>query len=125
MPEALYHYDSCINNNSIIKTINNKHIHSIIIYINTFSPILSDSRFDDGWYMRKKSMKMDIIGMGGHCEYDIKDVYPEINERLIKELSQSRWIPRNRCMLMCLQGHQTAGYLLYNVFMKIKKIVYK
>ena len=125
LPEALYHYDSAINNHSIIKTKNNKYFHSIIIYINTFSPILSDSRFDNGWYYRKKSMKKDIFRMGGHCKYDIKDVYPEINERLIKELSQSRWVSINRCMMMCLQGHQTAGYLLCGVLKKLTKLVHK
>ena len=121
LPEVLYHYDSVINNFSIIKTKNNKFIHSIIIYINTFSPILSDSRFDNGWYKRKRFMKKCVFRMGGHCKYDIIDVYPEINERLIKELSQSRWMSRNRCMVMCLQGHQTVGYLLYDVLMKLKK----
>lgn len=125
LPEALYHYDSVTNNYSIIKTKNNKYFHSIIIYINTFSPILSDRRFDNGWYERKKSMKKDIMEMGGHCKYNIKDVYPEINERLIKELSQSRLISRRRCMVMCLQGYQTAGYLLYDVLSKICKLIHK
>lgn len=125
LPEALYHYDSAINNHSIIKTKNNKYIHSIITYINTFFPILSDSRFDNGWYTRKKSLKTGIIRMGRHCKYDIKEVYPEINERLIKELSQSRWWSRKRCIVMCLRGHQKAGYFLYDILTKLTNIVHK
>lgn len=125
LPEALYHYDSAINNYSIIKTNDNQAIHSIIIYINTFSPIFSDSRFDDGWYRRKKCVKKSIFEMRGHSKYDIKEVYPEINERLIKELLQSRWWSSNRCMVMCLQGRQKAGYLFYNVILKLSDIVRK
>lgn len=124
LPEVLYHYDSAINNSSIIKTRNDKSIHSIIIYINTFSSILTDSRFDEGWYKRKKRVKMIIFSMGGYCKYNIKDVYPEINERLIKELSQSRWWSRKRCMVMCLQDHQKTGYLLYDVLTKLSNMIH-
>lgn len=124
LPEVLYHYDSAINNNSIIKTRNDKSIHSIIIYINTFSSILTDSRFDEGWYKRKKMVKMFILRMGGYSKYNIKDVYPEINERLIKELSQSRWWSRKRCMVMCLQDHQKTGYLLYDVLTKLSNMIH-
>ena len=124
LPDVLYHYDSAINNNSIIKTRNDKSIHSIIIYINTFSLILTDSRFDEGWYKRKKMVKMFILRMGGYSKYNIKDVYPEINERLIKELSQSRWWSRKRCMVMCLQDHQKTGYLLYDVLTKLSNMIH-
>ena len=120
LPEALYHYDSVINNHSIIKKINNKYIHSMIIYINTFSPILSDNRFDDGWYMRKKSVKKNILRLGRSCKYDIKNVYPEINERLIKEGGA-----RDICMVLCLHGHQKSGFLMYVVLRKLSNIVHK
>lgn len=97
----------------------------MIIYIDTFSPILSDNRFDDGWYMRKKSIKKFLFEMRGNCKYNIRDVYPEINKRFIKELLQSRWWSRNMCMVLCLQGHQKAGFLLYDVLTKLSNIVYK
>lgn len=119
LSEVLYHYDSVINNNSILKAKNSKYIHSIVIYINTFSSVLADSRFDEGWYVRKKWMKMDIFEMGGHCRYDIKNVYPEINERLIEELKQFKWWSRMRCIVLCLQGHQRIGYLLYDILTKL------
>lgn len=119
LPEVLYHYDSVINNNSILKTKNNKYLHSAVIYINTFSPVFADSRFDEGWYVRKKWMKMDIFEMSGHCIYDIKNVYPEINERLIEELKQFKWWSRMRCIVLCLQGHQRIGYLLYDILTKL------
>ena len=125
LPEVLYHYDSVINSNSIVKTKNDKSIHSNIIYIDTFSSILTDSRFDEGWYKRKKMIKKFIFRMGGHCKYNIKDVYPEINERLIQELSQSRWWSRKRCIVMCLRGHQKAGYFLYDILTKLTNIVHK
>ena len=119
LSEVLYHYDSVINNNSILKTKNNKYIHSIVFYINTFSPVLADSRFDEGWYKMKVWTKMDIFEMGGRCRYDIKNVYPEINERLIEELMQFKWWSRMRCIVLCLQGHQKIGYFLFNVLTKL------
>lgn len=119
LPEALYHYDSVINKNSIIKTKNNKYIHSEIIFFDTFSPILSDSRFDEGWYNRKKSLKMLIFRIEGHCNYDIKNIYPEVNERLIEELMQFKWWSRMRCVVLCLRGHQKIGYWLYNAMTKL------
>lgn len=119
LSEVLYHYDSVINNNSILKTKNTKYIHSIVFYINTFSPVLADSRFDEGWYKMKVWTKMDIFEMGGRCRYDIKNVYPEINERLIEELMQFKWWSRMRCVVLCLRGHQKIGYWLYNAMTKL------
>lgn len=125
LSEALYHYDSSVNASSLAKAVSDSCIHSIIIYINTFSPILSDSRFDNGWYWRKKIVKQCIMKMGGHCKYDIRDVYPEINEQFIKELLQSRWVSRKRCVVMCLRGHQNIGFLLYNALTRLMKIVHR
>lgn len=119
LPEALYHYDSSMNNNSLVKLVNDKLVRSYMLYINTFSPILTDSRFDEGWYLRKKNVKMLMMRMEGNCRWSIKDVYPEINERLIEECRRARWWSRMRCVALCLQGHQKTGRFLFGIMTKL------
>ena len=119
LPEALYHYDFVINKNSLVKSRNDKHVRSLMLYINTFSPILTASQFDEGWYMQKKNVKMRMMGMEGNCRWSIKDVYPEINERLIEECRRARWWSRMRCVALCLQGHQKTGRFLFGIMTKL------
>lgn len=119
LPEALCHYDIVMNKSSLTKLISDKHVRSLMLYINTFSPILTDSRFDEGWYFRKKSVKMLMMRMEGNCRWSIKDVYPEINERLIEECRRARWWSRMRCVALCLQGHQKTGRFLYRILTKL------
>ena len=121
-PEALYHYDSTINSNSLVKTKNDKSLSSRIIYINTFSSILTDHRFGEGWYKQKKMVKMDIFRLQGHSKYVFKNIYPEINERLIEELKQSRWWSREKCVLMCLRGDDKIGCFWYAVLTKLVNV---
>ena len=123
LPESLYHYDTVVNKNSLLKTDNDKNIWSRMMYINTFSPILSDSKFDEGWYKKKKNVKMRLFGLQGHSVYNLKEVYPEINDRLMGELKQSRWWSRNRCIVMCLRGHEKMGYFLYNILTKLVNLL--
>ena len=119
LPEALYHYDIVMNKSSLTKVWNDKFVRSYVLYVNTFSPVLTASQFEEAWYMRKRSIKMLMMGMEGNCRWSIKDVYPEINERLIEECRQARWWSRMRCVALCLQGHQKTGRFLFRIMTKL------
>lgn len=121
LPEALYHYDATVNGDSLTKSKNDQYYHSIMVYVNSFSPILSSSRFDEAWYQLKKRVKMNLFSSQGQSRYEFKNVYPEINERLIGEFKPSRWWSRNRGIIMCLRGHPRIGFFLYDVLTKLKR----
>ncbi len=57
LPEVLYHYDTTINENGIVMHRKESHIRSLMVFIEQLSPILTDKRFDDGWFHVKSLVK--------------------------------------------------------------------
>ena len=122
LPEVLYHYDTTINENSITMHRKDSHIRSMMIFIDQISPILSDIRFDHGWFLRKYQVKEEIF-KNRINKYDIKDTYGEINERLIRESKTWAFSSIERSVAVCLQTNTFIGHLYYSMINRLKRII--
>lgn len=120
VPKALYHYDSTINENSIVKYRKESHIRSNMIFVEVLSPILSDARFCDDWFHIKSNIKEKIFKVNSR-KYNIKKIYEEINERYIQEASMMPLSSRRRCVAICLQTNPFIGHLIYSTLRWIKR----
>ena len=114
IPQALYHYDSIINKNGIVMHRKAEHIRSAMIFIDDLSPILKGDQFEDGWYFLKSKVK-NWIFLIKDCQYDIKDTYPEINKRYIKDARKKHFWSKSYCVAFCLRGYPLLGHLLFNI----------
>ena len=122
VPEVLYHYDSIVNQNSIVMHRNESHIQSVMIFIDELAPILSDKRYDDGWFHVKSKIK-EWIFIVKNCKYDIKDTYKEINKRYIQEATKWPLSSTKRGVAICLQTNSLMGHLVYYSIRWIKKSI--
>lgn len=121
VPKVLYHYDSVSNENSIVMYRNDSHIQSVMIFVDTYSPILSSKRFEDGWYHVKSKIKFWIFSIP-NSRYNIQKTYSEINERFIHDSQSNPIWSQDYCIALCLKGYTKAGHLLYkysNLFISI------
>jgi glycosyltransferase involved in cell wall biosynthesis len=114
VPQMLYHYDIGVNDNSLTKKHRESDIRSMMLFIDTFYPILSDKQFEDGWYYLK-TLAIHWIFLLKQFQCQITAVYPECHERYIMEAKMSSWLSRKRCIAMCMKGHQALGVFLYRV----------
>jgi glycosyltransferase involved in cell wall biosynthesis len=122
LPVILYHYDSVINKKSIVRFISiSNTIQSLMIFINDLYPILSSHEFDDGWYHIKSKVKDDIFLLNNHV-YDIKAIYPDINQRYINESRNCHIWSMKACVGLCLCGHSVAAHFIYNVFAPFRRL---
>ena len=119
VPKVLYHYDSTINENSIVMHLKESHIRSNMLFVEVLSPILSDVRFSDGWFHIKSNIKEKIFLINSR-KYNIKKIYEEINERYIKEASMMPLSSKKRCVAICLQTNPFIGHILYSTLQWIK-----
>lgn len=122
IPKILYHYDSVINENGIVMHRNESHIQSVMMFIEELSPVLSDKRFEDGWFHVKSKVK-EWIFIVKDCKYSIKDTYSEINKRYIQEANKWPLSSTKRCVSICLQTNPFIGHLVYSSITWIKKLL--
>ena len=123
VPLTLYHYDSAINENSIVMHKNSNHIRSCMIFIDDFSSILSSKDYDDEWYRMKSKVK-DWIFTVNDCKYSIKKIkkiYPEINQRYINDAKRYPLLSKRRCIALCIKGYPIIAKWLY-IIVKRKHI---
>lgn len=111
--KALYYYDSYTNDNSIVRFRNDSHIRSGLIFVHTFAPILSDKKYEDAWYIRKKIIKRWIFRVP-NSRFPIIDTLPEINKRYISDNKKKSIKSEDFCITLCLLGHEKIGHFLYN-----------
>ena len=114
VPQMLYHYDIGVNDNSLTKKHRESDIRSMMLFIDTFYPILSDKQFEDGWYYLK-TLAIHWIFLLKQFHYHITAVYPECHERYIMEAKKSSLLSRKRSIALCMKGHQALGVILYRV----------
>lgn len=119
--KALYHYDSYINENSIVRFRNDSHIHSGLIFTKTFTPILSDKRYEEAWYIRKSIIKRWIFRVH-NSSFSIVDTLPEINERYIAENKRLSLKTEARLITLCLQGHEVVSRFVYIIVLRLRQI---
>lgn len=121
-PVILYHYDSIVNKNSIVRFIPLcNSIQSHMIFINDLSPILSSNEYDDGWYRIKSKVK-ELIFLLNSSVYDIKAIYPDINQRYINDSRNYHIWSIKACVGLCLNGHSIVAHFLFNVFDAIRQL---
>ena len=114
VPQILYHYDIGVNVKSLTKKHRESDIRSMMLFIDTFYPILSDKQFEDGWYYLK-TLAIHWIFLLKQFHYHITAVYPECHERYIMEAKKSSLLSRKRSIALCMKGHQALGVILYRV----------
>lgn len=114
VPQMLYHYDIGVNDKSLTKKHRESDIRSMMLFIDTFYPILSDKQFEDGWYYLK-TLAIHWIFLLKQFHYHITAVYPECHERYIMEAKKSSLLSRKRSIALCMKGHQALGVILYRV----------
>ena len=114
VPQMLYHYDIGVNDNSLTKKHRESDIRSMMLFIDTFYPILSDKQFEDGWYYLK-TLAIHWIFLLKQFHYHITAVYPECHERYIMEAKKSSLLSRKRSIALCMKGYQALGVILYRV----------
>ena len=112
--QMLYHYDIGVNDKSLTKKHRESDIRSMMLFIDTFYPILSDKQFEDGWYYLK-TLAIHWIFLLKQFQYQITAVYPECHERYIMEAKKSSLLSRKRSIALCMKGHQALGVILYRV----------
>lgn len=122
VPKVLYHYDTTINENSIVMYLKESHIRSNIIFVEVLSPLLSDVRFSDGWFHIKSNIKEKIFTIESR-KYNVKKIYEEINERYIQEASMMPLSSKKHCVAICLQTSPFIGHLVYSSLKRIKRLI--
>ena len=113
--KTLYHYDSVINENGIVMHRKNEHIKSILIFIEKLEPILSENKYNEGWYCVKSKLK-NWIFEAENCNYNIKTTCSEINERYIAEAKGYPIWTQTGCIAYSLKWNPTISYSLYTMF---------
>ena len=114
LPEMLYHYDATVNNNSILRALPYEDkIRSITHFVEELSPSLTSAIFDDGWYHVKAKVK-DLLFLSNKRSSSIRNTYPEINQRYIKESRNCSWKSLEYSVGLCLSGHFFFAHALYS-----------
>lgn len=124
---TLYHYDSFINNDSLVRFRKDSHIRSAIIFINKLEPILHDKRYEEAWFFRKQLVKKWILRVP-HSKYSIKNTFSEINSRFIEIFSKHPLRSEEGCIVYCLYRNEKIGrrfYYLVQKLRKMKKILFR
>ena len=126
VPRALYHYDMYSNQNSAVRYYSVSKIRSRMIFIDTFSPILSGRQYEDAWYIRKVNIKRSIYRLRANNAISIVDTYREINSRFIKEHPIRRPFVEDVFLAISLRGYPRLAVIsqnLVNWMRRMKKAV--
>ncbi|MCQ2057502.1 MAG: glycosyltransferase [Bacteroidaceae bacterium] len=124
LPSAYYHYDRCINNNSIVSSNNDEKIESMKWLINYFG---NDNALKGANLFYMKRYAKVCVFLNGGSAADVANLYAEINDRYLKEFRFSFFDPAKNAVKMILNG-RSAGFthLCYhiNVFLlKVKHLL--
>lgn len=101
--QSLYNYDCDSNENSIVRFRTVSHLQSMMRFIDDFSPIFDEPRYEDGWYMRKCNLKRCIYRLNP-LEYNIRKTYSDINDRYIAENVNAKIGTEPFYISLCLKG---------------------
>lgn len=105
LPEMLYHYDSIVNSNSLLRSSpSEEKIQSMIFFIDELSPLMNACVFDNGWYLFKSKIKNNLFIFKAQASR-IRNTYPEINHRYIIESKSFSWRSLEYCVGLCLSGY--------------------
>ena len=114
------------NQNSAVRYYSVSKIRSRMIFIDTFSPILSGRQYEDAWYIRKVNIKRSIYRLRANNAISIVDTYREINSRFIKEHPIRRPFVEDVFLAISLRGYPRLAVIsqnLVNWMRRMKKAV--
>lgn len=115
LSETLYHYDYVVNDNSLLRFSSSYDIiRSLMFFVDDLSPFLLSKEYDEGWYRIKSKIKEKTFLLNSHV-YDIKALYPEINQRYITESKRYPIWSIKGCVRLCLKGHPSVAHLIFNI----------
>lgn len=119
VPQILYHYDAYSNNNSIVRFRKESHIHSVMIFIETFEPILKDDQYQEVWFSWKMEVKKMIFLTKG-TSYSIIDTYSEINNRVVKNAKHYKPWSTEFLIALSICGYNRIAFSLYRIVKKLR-----
>lgn len=115
VPKVLYHYDVYSNPGSATRYNSESKIRSRIIFIDTFSSILSGREYEEIWYRRKVNLKRAIFRLRAKNAISIVNTYREINSRFIKEHPIQRPFAEDVFIALSLRGYPILSVKGYRV----------
>lgn len=102
--KCLYHYDVCINDNSIVRHRNVSHIRSAIRFTDDLQRQMNEPRYTEGWFHRKSQIKKWIF-LSRAKEFNLIDTYKEINDEYIKRHIHHRKGCAEHCIALAMKGY--------------------
>ncbi len=119
--KVLYHYDMFSNPNGISRFVGDKKkVRSLMIFVDEFSAILTQPCYDEGWYLRKREIKIALFQLNASQE-ELINKYKEINRRLIEKGKASSFKSIDYLLALAVDGHARLAQVLY----RIGKIIYR
>lgn len=116
LAKAFYHY-RLNNNNSLCHSLSNKSLNSEIDVVTEIETLLlNECSFinPEDFYVKKKNVLFDAMRTK-HFNH-LKDLYPEIQARVINEGRKYRWyMPRTCCLSIALRGNITLANYIYDI----------
>lgn len=114
VPKVLYYYDSKSNPDSIVMHRKYEHVRSVMTFVADISPVLTQPRYDEGWYHVKKKVKLWLFNLNASQE-EMSKIYKEVNIRILKEGKASSFGSRLYCLALAVDGHTKLAHTLYKV----------
>lgn len=114
VPTVLYHYDFRTNMDSLSKKMDERRVDSAILFVNLLEPQLSSAKYSDLWYQRKAIVKRWAL-RAGYRGRRLKELFPEINERLINEAKDAHIWSDTFSVSLFLRGFPIKGTIFYQL----------
>ena len=114
VPKVLYFYDSKSNPNSIVMHRKYEHVRSVMIFVDDISSLLTQPRYNEGWYNVKKKVKRWLFNLNASQE-DMSQIYKEVNTKIIQEGKTSSFCSLPYCLALAVAGHTKLAHTLYKV----------
>ena len=116
LPKAYYHYDQCINSNSIVRKITKNGVESQINFCKYFTSILDEENYVEELYMCKASTKELMLRSRLYNPQEIIEIFSEVNDNYIRQNYKLAFCNISKYPLcLVLKGYFRFGCFLDNV----------
>ena len=123
VPKAFYHYDQCINSESIVRKITLRAVESQIRFCQHFNTTFQSAGYTTELNACKVSTKELMFRSRLYTSEVICDTFAEVNEDYISR--NYRFSLRNLdklALVFVLNGNPSIGVILDNLYLLIKKV---
>ena len=114
VPKILYHYDFSLNSSSLCKRFDEQRINSAKLFVDLLEPHLSGKKYSDLWFWRKSIIKTWAF-RAGYRGKSLQDIFPEINNRYIKEAQNKPIWNMAYCVSFYLKDRPKTGWFFYQL----------